>query len=272
MHVADPENSCRGIIKLPVSLVEGNVLAILCDSNLTINLLAAQRMGSTDSILVTFEGSKIPFYIDYLRTDLHCRSYRQKVKACTKCRQLGHRQDVCPNVAICLCPKCGTPDTPEGHSCTPTCIICNGAHETSFPETREAAEQLWPKELCNSGPAPIIEASLASADSIQRGETTHQPYEDRPTEQMDIVAPTQTRPPTEQTDTVVPTTTTEAAAPRPPSPHMQPPPANRKNAEITDTDNTVENSIFVLSDHMTTLENKLVALQIGYKASLMPSF
>ncbi|KAH7964956.1 hypothetical protein HPB49_002636 [Dermacentor silvarum] len=135
-HVADPKNSCRGIIKLPASLVEGNVLVKLRDSNPTIKILAARRMGSTDSILVTFEGSKVPFYIDYLRTDLRCRPYRQKVEACARCRQLGHRQDVCPNVTICLCPKCGTPDPPEDHSCTPTCIICNGTHETGSSECR----------------------------------------------------------------------------------------------------------------------------------------
>ncbi|KAH7949730.1 hypothetical protein HPB49_014645 [Dermacentor silvarum] len=98
--VADPKNSCRGIIKLPASLVERNVLVKLRDSNPTIKILAARRMGSTDSILVTFEGSKVSFYIDYLRTDLRCRPYRQKVEACSRCRQLGHRQDVCPNVTI----------------------------------------------------------------------------------------------------------------------------------------------------------------------------
>ncbi|KAH7961300.1 hypothetical protein HPB52_007074 [Rhipicephalus sanguineus] len=135
-HVADPENSCKGIIKLPASLVERNVLANLRESNPAINILTARRMGTTDFILVTFEGLRVPFYIDYLRTDLRCRPYRQKVEACTKCRQLGHRQDVCPNATTALCPKCGTPDPPEDHSCTPTCIICNGAHETGSSECR----------------------------------------------------------------------------------------------------------------------------------------
>ncbi|KAH7960739.1 hypothetical protein HPB49_022708 [Dermacentor silvarum] len=111
-----PKNTCRGIIKLPASLVEGNLLVKLRDSNRTIKILAARRMGSTDSILVTFEGSKAPFYIDYLRTVLRYRPYGQKVEACATCWQLGHGQDVCPNVTICLCPKCGTPDPPEDHS------------------------------------------------------------------------------------------------------------------------------------------------------------
>ncbi|KAH7972976.1 hypothetical protein HPB52_019811 [Rhipicephalus sanguineus] len=93
-------------------------------------------MDTTDFILVTFEGLRVPFYIDYLGTDLRCRPYRQKVESCTKCRQLGHRQDVCPNATTALCPKCGTPDPPEDHSCTPTCIICNGAHETGSSECR----------------------------------------------------------------------------------------------------------------------------------------
>ncbi|KAH7987774.1 hypothetical protein HPB52_025545 [Rhipicephalus sanguineus] len=135
-HVADPKNSCKGIIKLPASLVEGNVLANLRESNPAINILTARRMGTTDFILVTFEGLREGFYIDYLRTDLRCRPYRQKVEACTKCRQLGHRKDVCPNATTALCPKCGTPDPPEDHSCTPTCIICNGAHGTCSSECR----------------------------------------------------------------------------------------------------------------------------------------
>ncbi|KAH7979461.1 hypothetical protein HPB49_009479 [Dermacentor silvarum] len=53
-HVADPKNKCKGIIKLPASLVKVNVLDNLRDSNPTINILPVQRMGSTDSTLVTF--------------------------------------------------------------------------------------------------------------------------------------------------------------------------------------------------------------------------
>ncbi|KAH7948485.1 hypothetical protein HPB52_022995 [Rhipicephalus sanguineus] len=135
-HVADPKNSCKGIIKLPASLLEGNVLANLRESNPAINILTTRRMGTTDFIRVTFEDLRVPFYIDYLRTGLRCRPYRQKVEACTKCRQLGRRKDVCPNATTALCPKCGTPDPPEDHSCTPTCIICNGAHETGSSECR----------------------------------------------------------------------------------------------------------------------------------------
>ncbi|KAH7933459.1 hypothetical protein HPB49_012850 [Dermacentor silvarum] len=59
-HVADPKNSCRAIIKLPASLVKGNVLVNLRDCNPTIKILAARRMGFTDSILVTFESSRSP--------------------------------------------------------------------------------------------------------------------------------------------------------------------------------------------------------------------
>ncbi|KAH7945247.1 hypothetical protein HPB49_008660 [Dermacentor silvarum] len=55
---------------------------------------------------------------------------------CRVPKWLGHRQDVCPNVTICICPKCGTPDPPEDHSCTPTCITCNGTHETGSSECR----------------------------------------------------------------------------------------------------------------------------------------
>ncbi|KAH7954990.1 hypothetical protein HPB49_023682 [Dermacentor silvarum] len=371
-HVADPKNSCRGIIKLPASLVEGNVLVNLRDSNPTINILAARKMGSTDSFLVTFEGSKFPFYIDYLRTDLCCRRYRQNVEACAKCRKLGHRKDVCPNVTICLCPKCGTPDPPEDYSCTPTCIICNGTHETGSsecrlrykprttppapPETKLtllarkntqassqqpgqekpqsssgrknsataaqvlSSKQAWPPLTPRNEQRPPINhtkvswagvvshnsSSSQDADSslikcllnqnemlkaeikqlkamfhppIEINETpaaTSNPLPQKlaptptrpPREHMDIVAPTPTSLPTEQMDTVAPAATTEAATPRPPSPHLQPPPAKRKNAEITDTDNTLKNAIFVLRDRMPTLENKLVALENRLQSKL----
>ncbi|KAH7958684.1 hypothetical protein HPB49_004293 [Dermacentor silvarum] len=161
-HVADPENSCRGVIKLPASLVEGNVLVKLRDSNPTMKILAARRIGSTDSILVTFEGSKVPFYIDYLRTDLRCRPYRQKVEACAKCRQFGHCQGVCPNVTIRLCPKCGRPDPPEDHSCTPICIIWNGTHETGSSECRHRYKPRTPPPA-----PPDTKLTLLARNNIQ---------------------------------------------------------------------------------------------------------
>ncbi|KAH7933323.1 hypothetical protein HPB49_011550 [Dermacentor silvarum] len=202
---------------------------------------------------------QVPFYIDYLRTDLRCRPYRQKVEACAKCRQLGHRQDVCPNVTISLCPKCGTPDPPEDHSCTPTCIICNGTHETGSSECRLRYK---PRTL---PPAPPETKLTLLARNNTQASNQH-PGQEKP----------QSNSGRKNSATVAQVLSSKQAWPpltprneeRPPINLTMPPPAKRKNADITDTHNTVENAIFLLSERMTTLENKVVALENRLQSKL----
>nr|XP_054918942.1 uncharacterized protein LOC129380847 [Dermacentor andersoni] len=88
-------------------------------------------LGNTDTIMVIFQGKIIPFYVNYDGCALRCRPFRQKVEACTRCRGIGHRQDVCTNATDTLCPKCGMKNAPMDHECDPICIVCNGNHQTS---------------------------------------------------------------------------------------------------------------------------------------------
>ncbi|KAH7964718.1 hypothetical protein HPB49_000947 [Dermacentor silvarum] len=43
---------------------------------------------------------KVPFYVQYAHCWLRCTPFRQKMEACVKCKQIGHRPDVCPVVCI----------------------------------------------------------------------------------------------------------------------------------------------------------------------------
>ncbi|KAH8028106.1 hypothetical protein HPB51_013153 [Rhipicephalus microplus] len=129
-HVADPVDTCRGTVLLPSDYSEDEIISTLrrCNPKLTIG--GARRLGSTETILIIFQGKIVPYYVHYDGCALRCRPFRQKVEACTRCRQIGHRQDVCTNTSDTLCPKCGLKDAPMDHECDHVCVVCNGNHET----------------------------------------------------------------------------------------------------------------------------------------------
>ncbi|XP_075721827.1 uncharacterized protein LOC142765140 [Rhipicephalus microplus] len=116
-HVADPVDTCRGTVLLPSDYSEDEIISTLrrCNPKLTIG--GARRLGSTETILIIFQGKIVPYYVHYDGCALRCRPFRQKVEACTRCRQIGHRQDVCTNTSDTLCPKCGLKDAPMDHEC-----------------------------------------------------------------------------------------------------------------------------------------------------------
>ncbi|KAH8009302.1 hypothetical protein HPB51_013879 [Rhipicephalus microplus] len=136
-HVADPVDTCRGTVLLPSDYSEDEIISTLrrCNPKLTIG--GARRLGSTETILIIFQGKIVPYYVHYDGCALRCRPFRQKVEACTRCRQIGHRQDVCTNTSDTLCPKCGLKDAPMDHECDHVCVVCNGNHETGSSLCRQ---------------------------------------------------------------------------------------------------------------------------------------
>ncbi|XP_075560564.1 uncharacterized protein LOC142592783 isoform X1 [Dermacentor variabilis] len=125
-HVADPIDTCRGYMHLPPDYSEDDIASTLRRCNPTLIIGGARRLGNTETIMVIFQGKTIPFYVNYDGCSLRCCPFRQKVEACTRCRGIGHRQDVCTNATDTLCPKCGMKD----HECDPICVVCNGNHQT----------------------------------------------------------------------------------------------------------------------------------------------
>ncbi|KAH7979046.1 hypothetical protein HPB49_007896 [Dermacentor silvarum] len=117
--VADPSDTCRGVILLPIDSPEQAILPTLISYNPDLTVGSARRLGNTESILITFQGKRVPYYINYEGCALRCIPYRQKIEACTRCRKVGHRQDVCPFSTDTR----STLDPSMDHDCKPVCIV-----------------------------------------------------------------------------------------------------------------------------------------------------
>ncbi|KAH9359964.1 hypothetical protein HPB48_016959 [Haemaphysalis longicornis] len=59
-------------------------------------ILHARLLGTSTAAVITFEGTRVPYYIN----------------------TMGHRQDIYPNPEIIICPTCHLRDPPIGHPCT----------------------------------------------------------------------------------------------------------------------------------------------------------
>ncbi|KAL1457264.1 hypothetical protein MTO96_027704, partial [Rhipicephalus appendiculatus] len=134
-HITDPSNTCRGVIRnIPMDHTAETILSSLLDYDRLGLILTGRRMGATTSILVTFRGTRVPFYISYQGGITRCVPYRHKTEACTLCRKLGHRPDVCPGAPQTLCPLCGIPNPLLDHECEPKCVVCDNDHPTGSPQ------------------------------------------------------------------------------------------------------------------------------------------
>ncbi|KAG0428484.1 hypothetical protein HPB47_024538 [Ixodes persulcatus] len=107
-YAAPPEDTARGVIhNIPdYDTAEDITRSLVYKKNPTI--LQAQRMGKTNSVVIVFEGNKVPYYVYYL----------------------GHRMDVCPAPEDKICRSCGTKNPRDGHKCDPKCALCCGDHPT----------------------------------------------------------------------------------------------------------------------------------------------
>ncbi|KAL1473185.1 hypothetical protein MTO96_022445 [Rhipicephalus appendiculatus] len=87
--------------------------------------LAAKRLSSTTSVIVAFDGCRVPTWVYYGGAMLRCTLYRKQMTPS------GHRMDVCPNPQYRVCRGCGASNPDLNHKCTPTCHLCGGAHPTA---------------------------------------------------------------------------------------------------------------------------------------------
>ncbi|KAH6920579.1 hypothetical protein HPB50_028432 [Hyalomma asiaticum] len=128
--------TCKGIVYidrvcLGEVISEKDILPTLRECNPQMHFLEARRMGKTsDAVLVTFLGTKVPFWVKCEMAMLRCKPFRQRMEACTRCWTVGHRPDVCPTHKEETCHKCGTVTAPPDHLCIPKCVLCSGRHET----------------------------------------------------------------------------------------------------------------------------------------------
>ncbi|KAK8778976.1 hypothetical protein V5799_019682 [Amblyomma americanum] len=99
--------------------------------------LQANRIGKTTTVVIAFDGDKVPNYIRYGNLLIECSLYRKQIDMCYLCGRLGHRMDVCPNLEDKICRGCGMKNPEESHVCTnPKCSLCGGNHLTADKECK----------------------------------------------------------------------------------------------------------------------------------------
>ncbi|KAG0413063.1 hypothetical protein HPB47_009793 [Ixodes persulcatus] len=129
-YVVPPENTQRGVIQgIPQEDSEQDILENLVHSR-NPSVLHARRMGRSNSVLILFEGDRVPFWVRYGNVDFRCYIYKKKVEICTTCGSVGHRGDVCPNPTDRRCNACYALNPAPTHDCLPSCGICGKGHPT----------------------------------------------------------------------------------------------------------------------------------------------
>ncbi|XP_070381729.1 neprilysin-1-like [Dermacentor albipictus] len=101
--------------------------------------MQANRIGKTMTVVIAFDGDKVPNYIRYGNLLVECSLYRNQIDMCYQCGRLIHRMDVCPNPEDKICHGCGMKNPEESHVCSkPKCSLCGGNHLTADKECTAA--------------------------------------------------------------------------------------------------------------------------------------
>ncbi|KAL1442457.1 hypothetical protein MTO96_046407 [Rhipicephalus appendiculatus] len=99
--------------------------------------LEAKRIKNTTTVVVLFDGMKVPNYVMCGVSLLRCTLYKRQNDVCYACGGLGHRADVCPNPNKRVCRGCGLASPSDDHQCSPKCALCGGPHPTADRTCKE---------------------------------------------------------------------------------------------------------------------------------------
>ncbi|KAH7949931.1 hypothetical protein HPB49_017140 [Dermacentor silvarum] len=126
-----PDNSCKGVIYNIDHDTTPEMLLKRIESP-GYEALTCRRLGNTTTMVITFLGKTVPYYIEFSGLLLRCYLYKRTVPHCRTCNETGHREDVCPRPpATPKCRECGTSLATEQHECHPRCSLCGGNHPTA---------------------------------------------------------------------------------------------------------------------------------------------
>ncbi|XP_070397307.1 uncharacterized protein [Dermacentor albipictus] len=173
-----PDNSCKGVIYNIDHDTTPEMLLKRIESP-GYEALTCRRLGNTTTMVITFLGKTVPYYIEFSGLLLRCYLYKRTVPHCRTCNETGHREDVCPRPpATPKCRECGTSLATEQHECHPRCSLCGGNHPTAakacpnrfLPPVNRRKPQQTPR-AGSSSPRPRGEhsASRKSRSPKRRG-------------------------------------------------------------------------------------------------------
>ncbi|KAH7966905.1 hypothetical protein HPB49_020393 [Dermacentor silvarum] len=130
-YVSAPEQMVKGIIRnIPLKYTQDQLTHALVNSR-NPSLAYAKRLGSTTTVILLYEGNRVPTWAYFNSIMIRVSLYRKQIDFCKECGRLGHRPDVCPRPEIKLCPTCGSKNPRSEPECTPKCRICGEAHPTA---------------------------------------------------------------------------------------------------------------------------------------------
>ncbi|KAH7968185.1 hypothetical protein HPB52_006436 [Rhipicephalus sanguineus] len=129
-YEAAPHSTCKGVIRgiAPSDGPEELDCKIVTSKNP--QAMGDERIKNTGTVVVVFDGYKVPNYVSYGGTLVRCALYRKQVEVCYACGRLGHRADVCSCPDEAVCRGCGIAKLDEQHKCR----LCGGRHLTAAKE------------------------------------------------------------------------------------------------------------------------------------------
>ncbi|KAH7970529.1 hypothetical protein HPB49_009537 [Dermacentor silvarum] len=123
---------------LPKDIPDDQLLSIISVEDRQI--LAAQRLGQSETILLTVKGAMVPKEVKMGLWLTKTQPFRPRAVQCTICFIIGHRADVCPTAhEFTRCETCGQQFPPAqrpdrtAHECEVRCFKCEGPHGARDP-------------------------------------------------------------------------------------------------------------------------------------------
>ncbi|XP_077557322.1 uncharacterized protein LOC144172510 [Haemaphysalis longicornis] len=135
-YEAAPHSTCKGVIRgVPLSDGPAEIEKKLVNSR-NPAALGAKRIKKTTTVVVLFDGYRVPNFVSYGGTMIRCTLFRKQMDVCYSCGRLGHRSDVCPSPNDAVCRGCGEANPDAQHRCYPKCKLCGGGHLTAAKECK----------------------------------------------------------------------------------------------------------------------------------------
>lgn len=129
-YVAAPEDTCKGVVRNIDAHLTDIQLKELFVTERNPSVLEVKRIKNSTTVVLLFEGMKVPNYVVFGMCLVRCSLYKRQVDVCYSCGKPGHRADVCINPNRNNCRGCGAENPGEEHQCKPKCGLCGGDHVT----------------------------------------------------------------------------------------------------------------------------------------------